>query len=104
MTTSLHILYSRFSPFRRIDFANATEEDLKNLADACDPATFGRNEEDVLDETYRKAGKLDKIHFATDFDPNYSGLMANIHDTILEGHSKDTSVLCELYKLNVYGT
>jgi hypothetical protein len=27
------------------------------------PATFGRNNEDILDESYRKAGKLDRSQF-----------------------------------------
>ena len=31
-------------------------EALNQLERACEPATFGRNAEDVLDETYRKAG------------------------------------------------
>jgi hypothetical protein len=39
----------------------------KHLSDACQPATFGVNKEDVLDESYRKAGKMDVTDFATNF-------------------------------------
>ena len=40
------------------------ETALKLLSDACDPATFGLDDKDVLYESYRKAGKLDADNFS----------------------------------------
>ena len=99
-----HLIVVRLSSCRRLDFMNITEAELKALADYCDPATFGRSSKDVYDETYRKAGKLDRQHFSTNLVPHESGLLASLQETLLEGHSKETSMHCELYKLNVYGT
>ena len=57
----LHLkgIESFFSSYRHINLASATHDELEQLTQACVPATFGVNEKDVLDETYRKAGKLD---------------------------------------------
>ena len=88
----------------RLDFTDCSEQDLKALADYCDPATFGRNKEDVYDEAYRKAGKLDNTNFAMNLVPGHCGLIDNIRDLLLEGHDDSTAIRCELYKLNVYGT
>ena len=34
---------------RRIDFSNVSEDSMEHLSRTCDKATFGRNNEDVLD-------------------------------------------------------
>ena len=83
-----------------LDLAHPTEEQLCHLDEACDCATFGRNQEDVLDETYRKAGKMDKGDFLVDFSPPefFLGL---VRDELLQRH--DTRLVYDLYKLNVYG-
>ena len=86
-----------------MDLSNATEEELRNLSAACDPATFGVHAEDRLDENYRKAGQLDCSDFATKFSPDGSGLVDAIHSQFLEGHDANKSIRAELYKLNVYG-
>lgn len=84
-----------------IDLARPTEERLNRLEEACQPATFGRNQKDVLDETYRKAGKMDLSHFSTNFDPSHAGILKLVQDELLQkGNGKLTM---ELYKLNVYG-
>ena len=96
---------------RVINLADATPEDLQALADACEPATFGRNQEDVYDETYRKAFKLDSSNFALKFDPVQLGLVDVIRTEMLEEGKKliverpeaGRGVRAELYKLNVYG-
>ena len=36
----------------------------------CQPATFGAQEQDVLNESYRKAWKMDMDNFSTRFNPN----------------------------------
>ncbi|KAJ7760682.1 hypothetical protein DFH07DRAFT_1059997 [Mycena maculata] len=91
---------------RRIDLGNATEGDLAHLAAACQKATFGVDQADVLDETYRKAGKMDPSKLATRLDIVTSGILAAIRPDILQGQNVDTAkvLTAELYKLNVYGT
>ncbi|KAL1666383.1 hypothetical protein GGF50DRAFT_87378 [Schizophyllum commune] len=89
---------------RCIDLANASEADLQALSDACQPATFGLNNTDVYDESYRLARKMDTSDFATKFDPEDCGLLDLIADDFLDcGSDVKSRVICELYKLNVYG-
>lgn len=88
----------------RVELVSATEEELQRLADTCDPASFGRGAETVLDESYRKAGKLDITDFAINFDPVACGLLDTLRDILLEGYyGKEWGIRAELYKLNVYG-
>ncbi|KAJ7138624.1 hypothetical protein C8R46DRAFT_1137393 [Mycena filopes] len=89
----------------RVDLGNATEAELVALAAACDPATFGVNKQDVLDETYRKAGNLDLSKFASRLDVVASGLIRAISPDMLLGQAVDAdkTLQAELYKLNVYG-
>lgn len=47
-----------------------TEDHAEDVSNACQPATFGLNNRDVLDEAYRKAGKLDAGRFAWLFNPS----------------------------------
>jgi len=84
--------------------ANASIESLVALTEACDPATFGLGGEDVLDESYRKAVKLDPSKFAITFDPIRCGLVGTIKDQLLQYNRAKTPLDCELSKLNVYGT
>ncbi|KAI0684518.1 hypothetical protein BC835DRAFT_631282 [Cytidiella melzeri] len=104
--TDLILYYgkNKSTGIHRLDLNDASNEDLKELADYCDPASFGRNQEDVLDETYRSAGKLDVAHFSTSYDPGQSGIVEAIQDVLLKGHKRTgTGLTYELYKLNVYG-
>lgn len=57
----------------------------------------------MLDESYRKAGKLDRENFATNFDPMRAGLLSVVAEKLLEGRSTRMRITPELYKLNVYG-
>jgi hypothetical protein len=86
-----------------IDLSKATVPQLEQLSKACDPATFGVDQKDVLDESYRKAGKLDTAHFAQKFSLGRSGLINAINSDLLEGHDENKMIEAELYKLNVYG-
>ncbi|KAJ6568120.1 hypothetical protein B0H10DRAFT_1965111 [Mycena sp. CBHHK59/15] len=90
---------------RQIDFGSATVEDLVALTAACQQATFGVNQEDVLDESYRKAGKMDPTKFAARLDVVASGLIDAISPDILEGQNAEGEKVlkAEMYKLNVYG-
>jgi hypothetical protein len=61
------------------------------------------NKEDVLDESYRKAGKMDPEEFAIKFDLANSGLLDIVATELLEGNEAVNGLEYELYNLNVYG-
>ncbi|KIK19542.1 hypothetical protein PISMIDRAFT_107364 [Pisolithus microcarpus 441] len=92
-----------YPPSSRVDLSNSTPEDLDRLSDACQPATFGVNREDVYDESYRKAGKLDIPNFAPSFDIGSTGLVDIVRDALLDGEDDQRRIKAEMYKLNVYG-
>jgi len=62
------------------------------------------NEKEVLDETYRKAGKMDLERFASLLDPVQTDLIEVIRDYLLEGRRSTAYITIELHKLNVYST
>ncbi|KAJ7654028.1 hypothetical protein DFH06DRAFT_1093051 [Mycena polygramma] len=99
------VIYYGVETASRIDLGNATTEELVALAAACDQATFGKEQKDVLDETYRKAGKMDLDKFAARLDAVGSGLIDAISPDLLQGQDTDgeKALRAELYKLNVYG-
>lgn len=81
---------------------------VEKLAADCSPASFGRGGEDVLDESYRRAGKMELKDFATSFHPADFGLVQNIEQVLLPSiiSDEDNSLQCkglvaDLYKLNV---
>lgn len=81
-----------------------TEAAFQQLVEDCQPATFGKGGEDVLDESYRKAGKMDVTHFCTDFSLAEHGIIDTIVQALLQGEArggKCNGVRAELYKLNV---
>ncbi|KAI0061742.1 hypothetical protein BV25DRAFT_1805391 [Artomyces pyxidatus] len=88
---------------RRINLANASPQELDDLAGACQPAGFGLNHENVYDETYRKAGKMDTDTFSTPFVPERTTLVDTLRSDLLEGLQSSNQIIFELYKLNVYG-
>ena len=87
----------------RLDLCRCSVEELDKLQEACQPATFGRNDEDVYDETYRKAGKMDADNFMVGFDAERSGLIEAVRTLLFPGEEEEKRVKAELYKLNVYG-
>ncbi|THG97032.1 hypothetical protein EW026_g4903 [Hermanssonia centrifuga] len=99
----LILFYGKDEDARRLDFGGASEGALQHLSQTCEAATFGLNKEDILDETYRKAGKLDSPHFAVKLDLDSSGLLEIVRTKLLEGRKAQGSIHAELYKLNVYG-
>ncbi|KAG5651270.1 hypothetical protein H0H81_009236, partial [Sphagnurus paluster] len=86
-----------------LDFSRASEAQLKILADACDPATFGLGQSDVLDESYRKAGKMDLENFSMKFDITESRVIDYVREQLLDGADQNKQIRAELYKMNVYG-
>ncbi|KAG7097990.1 hypothetical protein E1B28_005298 [Marasmius oreades] len=82
----------------------AAVDDLNKLSMSCDRATFGRAKEELLDESYRKAGKMDVERFSSKLDSNVIRLLPGILFHLLKGEDLDRKVDAELYKLNVYDT
>ena len=72
----------------------------------CEPATFGLENRDVLDEGYGKAGKLDNTAFSTNFHPHDCGIVNAVHQILMPqwGDKKLHGVRAELYKLNPQST
>ena len=56
----------------------------------------------MLDESYRKAGKMDKECFSSMLDPFHTDLIKIIRGCLLEGLQSTRGIKAELYKLNVY--
>jgi hypothetical protein len=75
---------------------------LEQVTQACEPAFFGLKQERVLDESYRKAGKMDSECFASTLDPLYTDLIKIIRGYLLEGNKSTRGIKAELYKLNIY--
>lgn len=88
---------------RCLNLASASPEELQLLSETCDKASFGLNNEDVHDESYRKAGKLDAQDFAIPFNAVQAGLLDVISTELFEGEGQTPPLRAELYKLNVYG-
>ena len=86
------------------------EKSLEELVEDCEPATFGFDGKDVLDEKIRKAGKLEAHQFSTNFNPYDYGIVNTIAQELLPGIVRagkqpaveGWGVVAELYKLNVY--
>ncbi|OAG10945.1 uncharacterized protein CC84DRAFT_1084719 [Paraphaeosphaeria sporulosa] len=96
-----------------VDPTNTMEmQNFSKLLEECEPASFGYKGEDVLDETYRKATKLDRSAFSVDFCPYELGIIDRIAQILLPNAKSDDGahigssthgVRAELYKLNIYG-
>ncbi|KAI0860334.1 hypothetical protein F4860DRAFT_479537 [Xylaria cubensis] len=91
-------------------FNNQEQKTFKRLLGDMQPATFGLGSEDVLDESYRKASKLDTSRFSSTFNPYELGIIDAVGQMLLPnlqiGDAKISElkrgVRAELYKLNVY--
>lgn len=66
--------------------------DFEHLLQACQPASFGRGGEAVLDDKYRKAGKLDRSEFATNFCPYESGIVDVVTQLLAPQYEDDKHV------------
>ena len=67
-------------------------EDFEHLLQACQPASFGRGGEAVLDDKYRKAGKLDRSEFATNFCPYESGIVDVVTQLLAPRYEDDKHI------------
>ena len=79
-----------------------TDEAFQSLVETCTPASFGLGGKDVLDESYRKASKLDTTEFSTSFCPYSSGIIDIVNQLLIPSFGEERSIRAELYKLNVY--
>jgi hypothetical protein len=61
------------------------KEKVLQLVKDCQPATFGFEGEDVLNEKIRKAGKLEATKFSTSFNPYDFGIVDTIAQALLPG-------------------
>lgn len=62
------------------------------------------NDQDVFDESYRKAGKMDCSHFSTTLGDIVPHLIERVRPDLLDGNNGGKKADAELYKLNVYGS
>lgn len=85
--------------------ADTDKPSFEQLLKDCEPASFGRGGECVMDETYRKAGKLDSSAFSCDFNPYSLGIIDTIAQALIPTLAQRTNqshgLRAELYKLNV---
>ena len=89
---------------RCVDLANASDAKLQALLEASEPAPFGVNNKDVLDDTYRKAWKMDNSNFSTRLDVFDTGVIEHVRSKLVDiGHGGQKKIRPELYKLNIYG-
>ncbi|KND04556.1 uncharacterized protein SPPG_00280 [Spizellomyces punctatus DAOM BR117] len=100
----IRIYYESNSPdseeSKTIRTVTLPNNDLKELVDSCQPATFGVGKTEVMDESYRKALKMDADKFASSFQLSETDILHTIKEVLLP-HSKH-ALQAELYKLNVY--
>lgn len=86
------------------------DKQLQALLRTCGRATFGIGGQDVLDESYRKADKLDASQFSSNFHPHDSGILDSVQQILLPSTMRRSSdvivgpqpLRAELYALNVY--
>lgn len=61
---------------------------IEDLLNDCAPALFDSDGKHVLDDSFRKALKLDSDQFSTNFNPYDVGIIGAIAQTLLPGHAK----------------
>lgn len=79
---------------------------LACLVQDCQPATFGLGGQDVYDEAYRKALKMDPTEFCSTVDPHSLGIVDTVAQLLLPSFldsSTHRAVEARLYKLNASG-
>lgn len=97
-------------PVSSVPIADSSTERLTQLVSDCEPASFGRGKQDIIDPEYRRAGKLDKNRYATNFFPADYGIIENVERILLPRFNSDADkdgisfrkLSAEMYKLNVY--
>jgi hypothetical protein len=80
-----------------------TDADVATLVHACDPASFGRGMESVLDDTNSKTWKLDDGDFVWRFNPDSAHFISQLARRLCPWDEIDKGIRVEPDKLNVYG-
>jgi hypothetical protein len=75
---------------------------LQGLIDDMEPASFGFQGKDIVDDSYRKAVKLDTSAFTTNFCPYKVGIVDTLGHALLPIRKAPfQGIYADLYKLNV---
>ncbi|KAH9963499.1 hypothetical protein BGW80DRAFT_1179829 [Lactifluus volemus] len=91
------------NPLRRhVNLANATPDEIEQLTQVCEPASFDHSKEEVTDETRPKRGKIEYNSFSPLLVPRYTDLIKIVRNYLLEGTDSTRQIDIELYELNVY--
>jgi hypothetical protein len=77
---------------RRINFANASPDELEQLTQACE----------AFDEAYCKARRIDPECFSSSLDLFRTDLIKIIRRYLLEGKESTEKIEVETYELNTY--
>ncbi|RDX55952.1 hypothetical protein OH76DRAFT_1310529, partial [Lentinus brumalis] len=101
--SGLVLFYGKDERARRIDILNASGSALDDLEKACDPVALGLDQEDVSDNSYRKAGKLDRDQFSLNLDIETMGLLEAVRTGLLSPNDAKKAIRAELYELSIYG-
>lgn len=99
-------IFQKLTGFTResLNLAQASPEELAKLIASCDAAPFGRGTESVLDDSYRKALKLNLSQFGMPFELAATNIIAKIRQELVESTTLlHRTIRAEPYKLNIYG-
>jgi hypothetical protein len=94
------LFYRTTEDYRRIDLANATRDELEQLAQACEPTSSEMNKKAMKDGP----AKMDLESFAPLLVPGQTNLVKVIRDYHFEGDKSSQRLWIDLRELNVYST
>ncbi|KAJ3565340.1 hypothetical protein NP233_g7690 [Leucocoprinus birnbaumii] len=83
---------------------STTAADIEALLNACQPVTFGRGGDTILDETHRKAWTMDVGAFSWLFNPDSGRFTAELAQGLCPWDQLDRGIRIEVDKLNVYAS
>jgi hypothetical protein len=81
---------------KKIRFPGASDEEITDLISVSQMASFGINNQTVIDTNYRNASCLKNDRFAIDFDFDFSDIINEISKVF------ETDVIVKINKLNIY--
>ncbi len=92
---------NKSSELQEVVFPGASDADIQQLLETCSVASFGLGEQQVTNQSYRDAFKLDPSLFATSFQVSNTPILFEAAMTIVPDLHH---IRAELYKLNIYTT
>ena len=92
-----------FVSYSRINFANASADELERLSAACQPATVlaDGKESDCVDENIHRGKQLSANDIATNMTPEGCGFIESVKYEFL--HGREVRLESQLNKLQLYG-